>query len=125
MISSNRNSPFVYAKRYNSENVVHEDESYESFNSRYLDFFKNQADDVFELSRGLNNMFCTDIIPTPEVLKEVMYAARRLNSFALAARTVEALERKLLCDQKSYDAYLSELQPTLDELGIPPVNKLR
>ena len=47
-----------------------------------------------------------------------MKAARRLNSFALAARVVEALREKI-DDPKVYAEYLADLKPALEELGVP------
>ena len=38
-------------------------ESYESFNDRYASFFAN-AQDLFELQRGLNNCFAYDLVPS-------------------------------------------------------------
>ncbi|GAA5889138.1 hypothetical protein JCM16303_000111 [Sporobolomyces ruberrimus] len=38
-------------------------ESYEDFNARYADFFAN-AQDLFELQRGLNNCFAYDLVPS-------------------------------------------------------------
>jgi cytochrome c oxidase subunit 5a len=84
-----------------------------------LKFFNEEVDDLFELSRGLNSAFCTDIVPAPEVLAAAMKAGRRLNSFALSARVVEALREKLAGDKTAYEAYLKDLQPTMEELGVP------
>lgn len=42
-------------------------ESYESFNDRYASFFAN-AQDLFELQRGLNNCFAYDLVPSQKGL---------------------------------------------------------
>lgn len=105
--------------RHSSTDHGHSDETYEDFTTRYVNFFDNDADDMFELSRGLNNAFCTDLVPAPEVLVAAMKAARRLNSFSVAARVVEALREKLNGDEKIFNEYLADLQPTMTELGIP------
>jgi cytochrome c oxidase subunit 5a len=102
----------------------HKEETYEEFNARFVNFFDKQADDLFELSRGLNNAFSADLVPAPEVLVSAMKAARRLNSFPLAARTVEALKEKLGGDDKIYKEYLQELKPVMEELGVPAPEEL-
>lgn len=83
----------------------HNEETYEEYTDRYVKFFSKEADDLFELSRGLNNAFCTDIVPAPQVIVAALEAARRLNSFSLAARTIEALRDKLH-DEKIYGEYI-------------------
>ncbi len=70
------------------------------------------------MSRGLNNAFNTDIVPPAEVLISAIKCARRLNSYPLASRALEALKEKLEGDKVSYQAYLDELKPTLQELGV-------
>lgn len=62
-------------------------------------------------------------MPAPEVLVEAMKAARRLNSFAVAARVVEALREKVQ-DEGVYNAYLAELKPAMEELGVPTPEEL-
>jgi cytochrome c oxidase subunit 5a len=84
---------------------AHKEESYEEYTQRYVNFFNKEADDLFELSRGLNNAFCTDIVPAPQVIVAALNAARKLNSFAVAARTIEALRDKIN-DEKIYAEYI-------------------
>eukprot|EP00158_Paraphelidium_tribonemae_P008135 Partr_v1_DN28485_c0_g1_i4_m41364 putative cytoChrome c oxidase subunit len=97
----------------------HREETYEEYTDRYVKFFSTEADDVFELSRGLANAFNTDIVPAPEVLVAAMKCARKLNSYPLASRTMEALKEKLETeDKKVYEQYLTALRPTLEELGV-------
>jgi cytochrome c oxidase subunit 5a len=105
------------------EHDDHHEETYEEYTQRYMKFFNEEADDMFELSRGLNNAFCTDIVPAPEVLVAALKAARRLNSFSIAARVVQALREKIQ-DEKIYKEYLTELEPTLKELGVPTPEEL-
>ena len=114
----------VQMRMAHSPHDDHHEESYEEYNERYLHFFNKEADDVFELSRGLNNAFNTDIVPSAEVLIAALKCARRLNAFPVATRVVEALREKLDGDQKSYEAYLQDLKPTLTELGVPSPEEL-
>ena len=109
-------------KRFSSDD--HKEETYEEFTERYVKFFNQEADDLFELSRGLNNAFSVDLVPAPEVLEAALRASRRLNSFALATRTLDALREKLAGDQKVYQEYLTELKPVLEELGVPTLEEL-
>lgn len=42
---------------------AHENESFETFSTRYEQFF-SQVQDLFELQRGLNNCFAYDLVPS-------------------------------------------------------------
>ncbi|KAJ3287205.1 Cytochrome c oxidase subunit 6 [Borealophlyctis nickersoniae] len=94
---------------------------YETYVKLWHHHFSTCEDD-FELERGLNHIFATDWVPNLEVIVEALKAARRLNSFATAVRTVEALENKCGND-KHFQQYKKELQPLLDELGVPHVKE--
>ncbi|KNZ52387.1 uncharacterized protein VP01_359g9 [Puccinia sorghi] len=72
------------------------DESFSAFNERYTQFFEG-VQDLFELQRGLNNCFAYDLVP--------------------AVPTVEAALR--VENKGQYQAYLNELKPLRDELGVP------
>lgn len=48
----------------------HPQETFESFTQRYVEFF-NQAEDVFEVQRGLNNCFAHDLVPAPSGARAV------------------------------------------------------
>lgn len=61
---------------------------------RYEQFFQN-AEDLFEVQRGLNNCFAYDLVPPPAVITEALKAARRVNDYALAVRIFEALNQKV------------------------------
>jgi cytochrome c oxidase subunit 5a len=52
----NRKSPVRYYS------AAHEEESHEALNQRYTSFFES-AGDLFELQRGLNNIFAYDSVP--------------------------------------------------------------
>ncbi|KAI3640438.1 hypothetical protein MIR68_001316 [Amoeboaphelidium protococcarum] len=101
----------------------HHELTYEEYTETYIKFFKNEADDIFELQRGLNQAFSVDLVPAPSVLVEALKAARRMNSFVLAVRTLEGLRDKI-GDEKIYKEYLNDLKPTLDELGVPAPEEL-
>lgn len=94
----------------------HEDESFESFNERYVKFFDG-VEDLFELQRGLNNAFAYDLVPAPSVIESALKASRRVNDFATAVRIFEGLKDKVE-NEKQYKEYLDELQPIRKELGV-------
>ena len=81
------------------------------------------CDDDFELERGLNHIFAADWVPSVEVLAEALKASRRLNTFATAVRILEGLEGKVY-KKEQYAAYLAELKPLLEELGVPQKSEL-
>jgi len=94
----------------------HPQETFESFNARYVDFF-NQAEDVFEVQRGLNNCFAHDLVPAPSVISAAVRASRRVNDFATAVRIFNGVKVKVE-NKKQYNDYVEELKGLREELGI-------
>lgn len=101
-------------RKYSSE---HEEETFEEFTSRFEKEF-DEAYDLFEVQRVLNNCFSYDLVPAPAVVEKALRAARRVNDLPTAVRVFEALKYKVE-DQSQYDAYLDELKDVRQELGIP------
>ncbi|KAF9074721.1 cytochrome-c oxidase chain VI [Rhodocollybia butyracea] len=94
----------------------HAQESFEQFSARYVSFFQN-AEDLFEVQRGLNNCFAHDLVPSPEVIEAAVKAARRVNDYSTAVRIFEGIKEKV--EKKSqYQDYLLELKGLREELGI-------
>ncbi|KAL7412515.1 COX5A-domain-containing protein [Mrakia frigida] len=93
----------------------HEAESYDEFNDRYQLFF-DQAPDLFELQRGMNNCFAYDLVPTVEVIESMIRAARRFDDFPTAVRAIEAVGFKVE-KRSQYEAYVEALSPLMTELG--------
>ncbi|GAA5866496.1 hypothetical protein JCM8547_000643 [Rhodosporidiobolus lusitaniae] len=91
-------------------------ESYEDFNARYADFFAN-AQDLFELQRGLNNCFAYDLVPSQRVVEEALRAARRVNDYSTAVRIFEGLKEKTE-NAAQYKQYVDETKPLREELGV-------
>ncbi|KAH9486047.1 Cytochrome c oxidase subunit 6 [Psilocybe cubensis] len=94
----------------------HAQESFESFSERYVEFFKN-AEDLFEVQRGLNNCFAHDLVPSPAVVEAAVRAARRVNDYATAIRVFEGVKEKVE-NKSQYEAYVQELKPLREELGL-------
>ncbi|KAJ7850006.1 COX5A-domain-containing protein [Mycena olivaceomarginata] len=94
----------------------HAQETFESFTQRYVQFF-NQAEDVFEVQRGLNNCFAHDLVPAPSVIEAAVRAARRVDDFATAVRIFNGVKVKVE-NKKQYQQYLDELKGVREELGI-------
>ncbi|KAJ6485839.1 COX5A-domain-containing protein [Mycena sanguinolenta] len=101
------------SSRFYSE---HAQETFESFSTRYETFF-NQAEDIFEVQRGLNNCFAHDLVPAPSVIEAAVRAARRVNDFATAVRIFNGVKVKVE-NKKQYQDYLDELKGLREELGI-------
>jgi len=101
---------------------AHAQESFESFSDRYVSFFTN-AEDLFELQRGLNNCFAHDLVPSPAVVEAALRAARRVNDYATAVRVFDGVREKVE-NKQQYQAYLDELKPVREELGIDTVEEL-
>ncbi|RLV95973.1 Cytochrome c oxidase subunit 6 mitochondrial [Spathaspora sp. JA1] len=94
----------------------HHDETFEEFTARYEKEFEN-AYDLFEVQRILNNCFSYDLVPAPAVIEKALQACRRVNDYPTAVRTFEALKHKVE-NKEQYDAYLEELKDIRKELGI-------
>ncbi|KAI0789562.1 COX5A-domain-containing protein [Abortiporus biennis] len=103
----------VFARNSSS---AHGQETYESFNERYVSFFKS-AEDLFEVQRGLNNCFAHDLVPSPAVVEAALRATRRVNDYSTAVRIFEGIKEKVE-NKQQYQAYLDELKPVREELGI-------
>ncbi|CAI8505156.1 Cytochrome c oxidase subunit 6 [Hanseniaspora opuntiae] len=95
----------------------HDEESFEEFTARYEKEF-DEAYDVFEVQRVLNNCFSYDLVPAPAVIERALLAARRVNDLPTAMRVFEALKYKVETPDQ-YEAYLVELEDLRKELGIP------
>ncbi|THU84233.1 cytochrome-c oxidase chain VI [Dendrothele bispora CBS 962.96] len=91
-------------------------ETFEQFTERYVAFFQ-QAEDLFELQRGLNNCFAHDLVPAPQVIEAAVRAARRVNDYSTAVRIFEGVKEKVE-SKAQYQAYLDELAGVRQELGI-------
>ncbi|EDK43103.1 Cytochrome c oxidase subunit 6 [Lodderomyces elongisporus] len=94
----------------------HHEETFEEFTARYESEFEN-AYDLFEVQRVLNNVFSYDLVPAPVVIEKALQACRRVNDYPTAVRTFEALKYKVETPEQ-YAAYLEELKDIRKELGI-------
>jgi len=94
----------------------HGQETFESFNERYVQFFTS-AQDLFEVQRGLNNCFAHDLVPSPSVVEAALRAARRVNDYSTAVRIFEGIREKVE-NKQQYEAYLEELKGVREELGV-------
>jgi cytochrome c oxidase subunit 5a len=94
----------------------HAQETFESFTNRYVTFFQ-EAQDLFEVQRGLNNCFAHDLVPAPSVVEAAVQAARRVNDYATAVRVFEGVKEKVE-NKQQYQAYLDELKGLREELGM-------
>lgn len=83
---------------------------------RYEKEFED-AYDLFEVQRILNNVFSYDLVPAPVVIEKALQACRRVNDYPTAVRTFEALKHKVETPEQ-YAAYLEELKDVRKELGI-------
>lgn len=90
--------------------------SYEDFTAKYEKEF-DEAYDVYEVQRVLNNAFSYDLVPAPTVIERALLAARRVNDYATASRVFEALKVKVETKEQ-YQAYLDELKETREQLGV-------
>ena len=90
--------------------------NYEEFTKQFEQQFE-EAYDLYEVQRVLNNAFSYDMVPPPTVIERALQAARRVNDYATASRVFEALRFKVESEEQ-YAAYLKELEPVREELGV-------
>ncbi|KAG8874933.1 Cytochrome c oxidase subunit 6 [Tulasnella sp. 332] len=102
--------------RHNSHGSGSDAESFADFSKRYTSFFDN-AEDLFELQRGLNNCFAYDLVPGVDVIESALRASRRLDTFSTAVRIFEGIREKVE-NHGQYEMYLQELKGIKEELGI-------
>jgi len=120
--------PFAPAKRFSAPTFIrlahneHAQETFEVFSNRYVSFFQN-VQDLFELQRGLNNCFAHDLVPSPAVVEAALRAARRVDDYSTAVRIFEGIREKVE-NKTQYQAYLEELKPVREELGIQTKEEL-
>ncbi|RKP32750.1 COX5A-domain-containing protein [Metschnikowia bicuspidata] len=95
---------------------AHHEETFEEFTARYESEFED-AYDLFEVQRVLNNCFSYDLVPAPSVIEKALEACRRVNDYPTAVRTFEALKYKVETPQQ-YQAYLDELKEVRGKFGI-------
>ncbi|KAG7697623.1 hypothetical protein KL930_000322 [Ogataea haglerorum] len=104
---------FMNIRKYSSD---HHEETFEEFSIRYEKEF-DEAYDLFEVQRVLNNCFSYDLVPSPAVIEKALRACRRVNDYATAVRVFEGLKHKVE-NKEQYQAYLDELKDVREELGI-------
>ncbi|SCU93851.1 LAFA_0F18536g1_1 [Lachancea sp. 'fantastica'] len=109
-----RMAQFQSVRKYSDH---HDEETFEEFTARYEKEFE-QAYDLFEVQRVLNNCFSYDLVPAPAVVEKALRAARRVDDLPTAIRVFEALKYKVE-NEEQYNAYLNELKDVRAELGIP------
>lgn len=95
---------------------AYHDDKWKILTSRYEKEFE-EAYDLFEVQRILNNCFSYDLVPAPSVIEKALEACRRVNDYPTAVRTFEALKHKVE-NKEQYEAYLEELKDIRKELGI-------
>lgn len=94
------------------------EETDEEFDQRYVNYFKRPNIDGWELRKGINDLQGFDMVPEPKIMIEVLKACRRVNDHSLAVRYLEAVWYKANNDTEICDYLISEIRPTLNELGI-------
>lgn len=76
-----------------------------------------EAYDLYEVQRVLNNVFSYDLVPAPETLLRALQACRRVNDYPTAVRVFEGLKVKVE-NKQQYQQYLDELKDVRQELGV-------
>lgn len=118
-VKSMKGVPSVQGRLFGVRNYSDhaDEETFEEFTTRFEKEF-DEAYDLFEVQRVLNNCFSYDLVPAPAVLEKALRAARRVNDLPTAVRVFEALKYKVE-NEDQYKAYLEELKDVRGELGVP------
>jgi len=107
------------------QHVSHETD--ETTDAQFIAYFERPELDGWELRKALTDLHGHDMVPEPAIVISVLHACRRLNDISLAIRYLESAKKK--CGSKKNQAVIwpyimQEIQPTLDELGVPSLEKL-
>ena len=100
------------------------EETDEEFDQRYVNYFKRDNIDGWEVRKGINDMHGMDLVPDPQVIIAVLNACRRVNDHSLAVRYLEAVRCKACGNKEILDYIESEIRPTLVELGISALTEM-
>ena len=96
----------------------------EEFDDKWEGYFNREDIDSWELKKGVNDLYGHDLVPEPKIVSAMLKAARRLDDLPMAIRILEAVKQKGNCDEKIYSYILSEIRPTLDDLGLKTPEEL-
>lgn len=96
--------------------VVFDGKNVEEFEVGWINYFRNEVKDHFDLQRGLTQVFENDIVPTIPILKEALLTCRRVDDYATSVRIFGIL-RKKCPSEKFYLSYMNFLAPLKEELG--------
>eukprot|EP00126_Sphaerothecum_destruens_P015405 Sdes_comp9401_c0_seq1m867 len=108
----------IFSKSYSTH-----EETDEAFDARWVKYFKNETLDLWELRKGLNEIFSHDMVPNPKILEAAMHASRKLNDHSVNVRILEGLREKAE-NAEMYDYVFNALKPTIQELGISTPEEL-
>ncbi|PFX22676.1 cytochrome c oxidase subunit 5A, mitochondrial-like [Stylophora pistillata] len=99
-------------------------ESDEAFDNRWHAYFSRPDLDAWELRKGLNEIYGHDLVPEPRIIIAMLHACRRLNDFPMTVRILEAVNDKGAGNSEIYNYILSEIKPTMEELGLSTPEEL-
>ena len=80
--------------------------------------------DAWELRNGLNELYGHDLVPEPKIVIAMLQACRRLNDYPMTVRILEAVNDKGAGSSEIYNYILSEIKPTMEELGLSTPEEL-
>jgi len=76
------------------------------------------------MRKGLNELYGHDLVPEPKIVVAMLQACRRLNDYPLTIRILESLYEKAGGSSEIYNYILSEIKPTMEELGLSTPEEL-
>ena len=118
LVQAARAMPVV--NKISVRNFSAQSQSDAEFDKKYIDYFNRADIDGWEIRKGMADLVAMDLVPEPEIVAAALRACRRVNDFSLTTRILEVV--KIKCGDKEAEFWpyiLQELQPTLEELGIP------
>lgn len=100
-------------------------ETDDQFDARYEAYFNRPDIDGWQVRKGMNDILGMDLVPEPKIISAGLKACRRVNDYALAIRWLEGIKEK--CGPKVREIYpylMTEIRPTLDQLGVNTLEEL-
>lgn len=89
----------------------------EEFEVCWINYFRNEVKDHFDLQRGIRKVFEYDIVPTIPILLEALRTCRRVDDYASSVKIFGMLRLKSP-SEKFYQSCIPFLEPLKNELGI-------
>lgn len=97
----------------------------EEFDKTWVNYFNHPDCDKWMARKGVTDVYESDVIPDPSIVKAALLCARRNDDIIFAIRTMEVFRYKCNIVGKEYWPYMwQEIKDTVEELGLPSLEAI-